>query len=238
MLRRLDHFLDLIGRPEERRQTDDDTDDDGQQIAARGLRGAVAHAGEEHDQGDCNQAGPARADVGEDHAQTGQLGAFAGIGRQNAVQRAEGHITTGGENGDQQVGDPHVDHLEGVAPGSLHGEQGDDGKGHGQRAPAHPRLVLAFALIDRAVGHGADDRVVDAVKDADKERQKRDGSGGNSHLVCQEHRHKGADPVVDGVVAELGDGVVYSLPERQLDVRGKFRLLFDVGHCFLSFFLF
>ena len=38
MLRRLDHFLDLIGRPEERRQTDDDTDDDGQQIAARGLR--------------------------------------------------------------------------------------------------------------------------------------------------------------------------------------------------------
>ena len=56
-----------------------------------------------------------------------------------------------------------------------------------QRTPAHPRLVLAFALIDRAVGHGADDRVVDAVKDADKERQKRDGSGGNSHLVCQEH---------------------------------------------------
>lgn len=51
-------------------------------------------------------------------------------------------------------------------------------------------LVLAFALIDRAVGHGADDRVVDAVKDADKERQKRDGSGGNSHLVCQEHRIK------------------------------------------------
>ena len=37
----------------------------------------------------------------------------------------------------------------------------------------------------RAVGHGADDRVVDAVKDADKERQKRDGSGGTSHLVCQ-----------------------------------------------------
>ena len=121
MLRRLDHFLDLIGRPEERWQTDDDTDDDGQQIAARGLRGAVAHAGEEHDQGDCNQAGPARADVGEDHAQAGQLGAFAGIGRQNAVQRAEGHITAGGENGDQQVGDPHVDHFEGVAPGSLHG---------------------------------------------------------------------------------------------------------------------
>ena len=84
----------------------------------------------------------------------------------------------------------------------------------------------------------ADDRVVDAVKDADKERQKRDGSGGNSHLVCQEHRHKGADPVVDGVVTELGDGIVYSLPERQLDVRGKFRLLFNVGHCFLSFFLF
>lgn len=40
MLRRLDRFLELIGRPEERRQTDDDTDDDGQQIATRGLRGA------------------------------------------------------------------------------------------------------------------------------------------------------------------------------------------------------
>ena len=91
MLRRLDHFLDLIGRPEERRQTDDDMNDDGQQIAARGLRGAVAHAGEEHDQGG-TAIRPAQLapNVGEDHAQTDSLARSpeSDVKRRSARRRA------------------------------------------------------------------------------------------------------------------------------------------------------
>ena len=177
---------------------------------------AAAHAESvEHVDGQRRHAHVAEGDA--EHADGRDLGTLETVGRQRPVQYAVGHVRTGRCDDDQCVRHVCVDQLCRVRPVGIAGEQQDGRHAEGEAAPLDPAAVCTRLLLG-GVGHRADDRVVDRVKDADDQHQHRDRRGRDPDGVRVEDHQIGADPVVHQVVAAVADAVCELLLEAELDV--------------------